>query len=170
MVAAQGGRSNAGGILSPSRTVRGAVAQLGARLTGSQKVRGSNPLGSTKFSVSETAWVAMAGSDTPTVAAYLLPIVCKSFTVRDREALGSNPGAPDQFLNTIPASRLMQRWRWITAGSQFPEAVRVLHDSTGALGSVTGSRPVRSVSSVVPASAPLVTPGAYPKGLAKRRT
>jgi hypothetical protein len=30
----------------------GAVAQLGARLTGSQKVRGSNPLGSTKCSVS----------------------------------------------------------------------------------------------------------------------
>lgn len=29
----------------------------------------------------------------------------------------------DQFPNTIPVSRLMQRWRWITAGSQFPRGV-----------------------------------------------
>jgi len=32
----------------------------------------------------------------------------------------------DQNPNTIPASRLMQRWRWITAGSQFPEAMHFL--------------------------------------------
>jgi hypothetical protein len=32
---------------TPRQAFRGPVAQLGARLTGSQKVRGSNPLGST---------------------------------------------------------------------------------------------------------------------------
>jgi hypothetical protein len=43
---------------SPPR--RGPVAQLGARLTGSQKVRGSNPLGSTKFLISQsTIWRSM---------------------------------------------------------------------------------------------------------------
>jgi hypothetical protein len=36
-----------GGIINSRLSVCGAVAQLGARLTGSQKVRGSNPLGST---------------------------------------------------------------------------------------------------------------------------
>jgi hypothetical protein len=36
-----------GGIINTRLSVCGAVAQLGARLTGSQKVRGSNPLGST---------------------------------------------------------------------------------------------------------------------------
>ncbi len=33
---------------------RGPVAQLGARLTGSQEVRGSNPLGSTKVPTMRT--------------------------------------------------------------------------------------------------------------------
>jgi hypothetical protein len=36
------------------------VAQLGARLTGSQKVRGSNPLGSTRFSNAESRRVLAA--------------------------------------------------------------------------------------------------------------
>jgi hypothetical protein len=39
-----------GGIIFSS-PVRGPVAQLGARLTGSQKVRGSNPLGSTRLTL-----------------------------------------------------------------------------------------------------------------------
>ena len=47
MLAALGSREVGGIIISSSR--RGPVAQLGARLTGSQKVRGSNPLGSTKL-------------------------------------------------------------------------------------------------------------------------
>jgi hypothetical protein len=42
-----------GGIINTRLSVCGAVAQLGARLTGSQKVRGSNPLGST---TSEPRW------------------------------------------------------------------------------------------------------------------
>ena len=43
------GRSARRWVVSSSLPCRGPVAQLGARLTGSQKVRGSNPLGSTNF-------------------------------------------------------------------------------------------------------------------------
>src|SRR4029077_3237074 len=51
---------------------RGPVAQLGARLNGIQKVRGSNPLGSTKFLNSDLApvlhvshWLALTPYPTP---------------------------------------------------------------------------------------------------------
>jgi len=46
--------------------------------------------------------------------------------VRDRDAQGSNPGPPDQFLNTNPIIPHFEGRRRVTAGSQFPRSLRNL--------------------------------------------